>query len=213
MRFIIPWHDNFVEDILQVEEDENLDLLENSEDYKHENLTDEEIFHYLEYPEEFGNKPKEVRTRIIMNELMSMFYFHLFSNLTSLTLYGPDLEEKSFPLGSFIVDSFASLKKLKCLVLSFYTRPKGTRFISVGLLELPSLQSFSFEMSFVRNEEWNLLWKFMNKQTDLFALKLAISLKTKSLERTLEQNKRMDKTILCLKYLPKLRQNLFKCKW
>jgi len=121
-----------------------------------------------------------------MREEIKPFYrFELFPNLKILDI---TLEDHLYPLGSFVVDGFKSLQNLEELSLDVMCRSAGTGYFFKGFLELLLLKKFSLEIMFIKNDEWEILRKFLTKQEDLEFLLLRLSCPTFNKERYLQQN-------------------------
>ena len=99
----------------------------------------------LDVPENEGRQPLAVPesflARSLMREEIKPFYrFELFPNLKVL-----DIRQKIhlYPLGPFVIDGFAALKKLQSLKIDIYYRSMGSAYLFKGLLQLPLLKGFS----------------------------------------------------------------------
>ena len=151
-------------------------------------------------PDENVQFPKGISQDFIANSIMreqiKPFYrFELFPDLKVLEIVH---EEYLFPLGSFVIDGFAALKKLECLKINFYTRSMGSGYIFKGLSKLPLLKEFSLSLTFIANEEWILLEQFLSRQDNLEVLSLNSENAPSTRTRYLQQNSLLGKTIRCL---------------
>jgi len=100
-----------------------------------------------------------------MREEMKPFYrLELFPDLRALRMFQ---DGNLYPLGPFVVDGFAALKKLERLVILIDSRSIGTSYILKGFLKLPLIKEFSLSIPFITHEEWGLLHEFLRNQEKL----------------------------------------------
>lgn len=145
---------------------------------------------------------EQQRKRIMREEIMPSFRFHLFPNLRALTLRISD--GCLYPLDQFVVDGFKALAKLDMLRISLAERPLGTTFIFQGLLELPSLSYFRMKIPFLKEEEWSLLKQFLAKQPDLTDLRINICQPRSTKAGYLQQNRHLENFWQFLENKPKI---------
>jgi len=145
--------DAFDFDSMNPAQREAYQILLNSIKKNAESLTNliQEVNQYRE------DSPEDTRflMQCIMREEIKPFYrFELFPNLKKLEIIQKDC---MYPLGSFVVDGFSSLKTLKELKIDIMERSMGTSYIFKGLLGLPKLQKFSLYLTFLKEEDWLFL--------------------------------------------------------
>jgi len=104
------------------------------------------------------------------------FPFQVFSNLKEFDLrvieWGPAYLPTFFP---FVAKGFHKLCSLEKLHLNLKSRAPQVEQIFKGMLDLPQLSSFSLVIDFPNSLHWNLLTKFLTKQTNLISFRFEIS--------------------------------------
>jgi len=156
-----------------------------------------ELFNDDEEEEDF------VASCIMREEIKPFFRFDLLPNLKQLRI---SQEDYLYPLDSFVVDGFAALTKLEELKLNIMSRSMGTSYIFRGFLKLPLLKKFSLNISFIKNQDWDLLQQFLTHQNNLESLQLSTNLEPCTSARFIQQNKYLESTIQCLE-----NKTLLKC--
>jgi len=145
---------------------------------------------------------RAIAQKVMTAEVAAFFKFKRFPNLKKLTFNNQD---PLYPLGGFVIDGFASLKKLEELSMEVAYRSMGTSFLFLGFLKLPLLKSFSLRIPFITREEWIFLRKFIKKQVNLESLTLIISSERGLARNYHEQNREITRTIHALEGAKKLK--------
>jgi len=139
---------------------------------------------------------------IMREEMMSLYRFELFPNLKKLEISHTDC---LYPLGSFIIDGFKSLKSLQDLKIDLDERSMGTTYFFKGFFQLPLLQKFSLHITFIKNEEWVLLEQFLKGQDSLESFSLHVNREPSTRIRYQKQNYYLKNIIQCFENKPLLR--------
>jgi len=146
-----------------------------------------------------------------MREEIKPFYrFELFPNLKRLHLRTSDV---LFPLGSFVVDGFAALKKLENLKICFRGQPIRTTNLFRGFLQLPLLNNFSLTISLLNNEEWELLKQFLRSQNNLESFSLEITDFCSTRSEHLKQSAHLENIIQSFNNKPSLKSLKLKSQY
>jgi len=157
------------------------------------------------------NKLKLAIEASAREEITTCYNFRVFPNLTKLSL---NIQNVLYPLGTFVIDAFQALNNLKDLKIRLSSRPIGTVYIFKGLLELPSLDSFSLDLEFLKGEDWSLLGEFLRYQKDLQAFSLRVQDRRGNRERYLQQNEHLENTLRALEGNLALKSlNIRSCFW
>ena len=142
------------------------------------------------------------RDEKLKQEITPFFQFHLFQNLRSLQFQLDDAFVH--PLESWVSEAFTSLKNLKKIQLVLETRPKGSKFVLQGLINLPLLELFHIEIPFIRDNEWILLDQFFEKQAELASIHFVMSSEPGAPDRYKIRNKQTEDLWRFLEGKPKL---------
>ena len=189
-----------LEDLLEEEHSEN-DIIEENNMIEDHNEFETEFV-----AESASIKEQQVFTKgqrnLMRNELLPVFQFNLLPNLTKLDL---TLSQCLYSLDAFTVESFACLRNLNSFSLNIEERPLNSKFLFLGFLSLPKLQSFSLKIPFIRKEEWHYLAEFLRYQIDLVSFSLHITKARGNSTRKREQSHNLEKMLICLKKNLKLR--------
>ncbi len=162
----------------------------NRDNSSNDNDTDtddsEESFYSLTKDPRLKNVDEDFIDMARMREEIRPFYrFDLFPNLKKLRItHSGDF----FPLDSFVIDGFKSLKHLEDIIIDIDQRSQGTNYIFKGLLELPLLKKFSLYINFIKNPELEIMQKFLKGQVNLESIHLSVRGETTSRQRYLQQN-------------------------
>jgi len=140
--------------------------------------------------------PESFLAKILMLEEIKPFYrFELFPDLRML-----EITQKNhlYPLGSFVVDGFAALKKLESFKIDIYYRSIGSAYLFKGFLQLPLLKKFFLAINFIREKDWALIQQFLDSQGKLETLSIIVRDAPATKSQYLQHNSHLQNLIKCL---------------
>ena len=141
----------------------------------------------------FPNKDGEEKAE---DEVSPLFQFQTFPNLKELEIRAQrNYRDYSPAYGDFVVEGLKKLVGLEKLLLGVNSFSVGIVFVFEGLLHLPQLSSFSFEIDSMEPHNWDVLIQFLQNQANL----VWIEIKVDNLEK-----QRLEGFIASLSYKPKL---------
>ena len=106
------------------------------------------------------------------------FQLQTFPNLKELKISASiarsDIMDFHPRFGDFVVQGFQKLSHLEKLSLQLSSFSTGINFMFEGLLHLPQLSSFSFEIDSMEPQNWGILIQFLQSQTNLVWVEIKV---------------------------------------